>query len=60
MEVMNEKQRVAHRLINEHLQYLSDHEQMIQRMVNRTWQDMLPQIEKTIDRKINEHIKKRI
>jgi hypothetical protein len=31
---------------------------MIQRMVDRTWQEMLPQIEQTIDRKISEHINK--
>ena len=53
-----DKQLAARRLISEHLQYLSDHEKMIQRMVDRTWQEMLPQIEQTIDRKINEHINK--
>ena len=55
---MTEKQRAARRLITEHLQYLSDHEKMIQRMVDRTWQEMLPRIEQAIDQKINEHINK--
>ncbi|MBO6033777.1 MAG: hypothetical protein J6Q22_20385 [Prevotella sp.] len=53
-----DKQRAARQLITEHLQYLSDHEKMIQRMVDRTWQEMLPQIELMIDRKISEHINK--
>lgn len=56
MEDRSDKQRAARRLITEHLQYLSDHEKMIQRMVDRTWQEMLPQIEQAIDRKIEEHI----
>ena len=58
MKEKTEKQRAARQLIIEHLQYLSDHEKMIQRMVDRTWQEMLPQIEQTIDRKISEHINK--
>jgi hypothetical protein len=58
MEDRSDKQRAARRLISEHLQYLSDHEKLIQRMVDRTWQEMLPQIEQTIDRKISEHINK--
>ena len=58
MEDKSDKQRAARQLIIEHLQYLSDHEKLIQRMVDRTWQEMLPQIEQTIDRKISEHINK--
>lgn len=58
MEDRSDKQQAARRLISEHLQYLSDHEKLIQRMVDRTWQEMLPQIEQTIDRKISEHINK--
>lgn len=53
-----DKQLAARRLISEHLQYLSDHEKMIQHMVDRKWQEMLPQIEHTIDRKIDEHFNK--
>jgi len=49
-----DKQLAARRLISEHLQYLSDHEKMIQRMVDCKWQEMLPQIEQTIERKIYE------
>ena len=51
-----DKQQAARRLISERLRYLSDHEKMIQRMVDRKWQEMLPQIEHTIERKIDEHI----
>jgi hypothetical protein len=58
MEQKNDKQRAARRLITEHMQYLADHEQMIERMVDRKWQDMWPKIERTIDRKITEHINK--
>ena len=50
------KQQAARRLITEHMQYLSDHERMIQRMVDRKWQEMKPTIESMIDRKIAEHI----
>lgn len=56
MEQKNDKQRAARRLITEHMQYLADHEQMIERMVDRKWQEMLPLIESTIDRKIEEYI----
>jgi len=54
----SDKQQAAHRLISEHLQYLSEHERMIERMVERKWQEMIPRIEQTIDQKISEHIKK--
>ena len=53
-----DKQLAARRLISEHLRYLTDHEKMIQRMVDRKWQEMLPQIERTIEIKIDEQINK--
>lgn len=52
----SDKQQAARRLITEHLQYLADQEQMIERMVDRKFQEMLPEIERTIDRKIDERI----
>ncbi len=51
-----DKQLAAHRLIAEHLQYLSEQEKMIERMIERKWQELLPMIEQTIDRKIDEHL----
>lgn len=54
----SDKQKAAHRLISEHLHYLSEHEKVIERMVERKWQEMLPRIEQAIDRKICEHTNK--
>ena len=51
-----DKQLAAHRIIAEHLQYLSEQEKMIERMIERKWQELLPMIEQTIDRKIDEHL----
>lgn len=58
MDVKNDKRQAAHRLIAEHMQFLTDQELLIQRMVECKWQEMLPQIERTIDRRIREQLYK--
>lgn len=55
MEEKTGKQRAAQQLITDYMLYLSDHERMIERIVDEKWQAMLPAIEQAIDRKIKEH-----
>lgn len=58
MEEKTDKQRAARQLITDYMLYLSDHERMIERIVDEKWQEMLPAIEQAIDRKIEEYINK--
>ena len=55
MAEKTDKQRAAHRLIVEHMQLLTEQEQLVQRMVDRKLQEMVPFIEQLIDQKVKEY-----
>ena len=53
---LSEKQKAAHRLASDYLNYLTQQEALLGRMFERKWQKMQPQLEGMIERKIQEHL----
>ena len=53
---LSEKQKTAHRLASDYLNYLTQQEALLGRMFERKWQKMQPQLEEMIERKIQEHL----
>ena len=52
----SEKQKAAHRLAAEYLDYLNEKEALIDRLLERKWKQMEPWLEQMIDKKIQEHL----
>lgn len=53
---LTEKQQAAHKLASDYLGFLSQQEAMMSRLFERKWQEIEPQIEQMIDKKIREHL----
>jgi hypothetical protein len=53
---MTEKQKAARKLASDYSRYLFDQEALVERMVDRRWQELSHTIEDLIDKKIQERI----
>ena len=53
---LSEKQKYAHRLAAEYLEYLDGQEALIDRLLERKWKQLVPRLEQMIDQKIQERI----
>lgn len=56
MKGLSEKQKAARKLASDYLGFLVDQEIMVDRLIARKWEEMEPQLEQMIDRKIRERL----
>jgi hypothetical protein len=56
MKPLTDKQKAAHQLISEHMQFLADQEQFVQGVVDRRFQEMTPAFEEMIDCRIKAYL----
>lgn len=53
---LTEKQKAAHKLAADYLNFLSHQEALVDRMLDRKWKEIEPWLEQIIDKKIAEHL----
>ena len=54
MKEMTDKQRAARKLASDYSRYLFDQENLVERILERKWQELSSYIEELIDKKIQE------
>ena len=54
MTEMTDKQKAARKLASDYSRYLSDQENLVERILERKWQELSSYIEELIDKKIQE------
>ena len=53
---LSEKQKAAHKLAADYMSFLIRQEALVDRLVERKWKEIEPQLEQMIERKIQEHL----
>jgi len=56
MKVLTEKQKAARKFASDYLAYLLDQEDLVERMVEKKWKQVAPEIELLVEKKIRERL----
>ena len=54
MKEKTEKQKMARQLVSDYSRFLFSQEKLVEQIVDRKWQELLPYIEAFIDKKVQE------
>ena len=54
--LQSDKQKAAHKLAAEYLEFLDEQEALVDRLIGRRWKQIEPWLEQIIDKKIQEHL----
>ena len=52
----SDKQKAAHKLAADYLDFLDEQEALVNRLIDRRWKQIEPLLEQIIDKKIQEHL----